>query len=123
MKKLFLPIFLALALAGCAGTLPSLQLNTTVSRNTMLAVESAYGVALSGERTYKQLCKTGAITGSCRLVVGQLQAADLRAIEAIRSAVAFIKAYPTIDATNAIAAATAAVAELQTLLNSTGVHS
>lgn len=121
MRKLFLPIILALTLAGCAGTLPSLNLNTTVSRNTMLGVESAYGIALSGERTYKQLCRTKAITSSCRTVVAQLQAADMRAISAIRSAVAFIKTYPTVDATNAISAASAAVGQLQTILNSTGV--
>jgi hypothetical protein len=88
----------------------------------LLGVESAYGIALSAERTYKQLCRSHAITGSCRTVVVQLQAADQRAIVAIRSAVAFVKTYPTIDATNAIGAATQAVAELQTLLNATGVH-
>lgn len=122
MKKLFLPIVLSLALAGCAGTLPKLNLSTTVSLNTLLAIESAYGVALSGERTYKRLCQSGAITGSCRTVVAQLQAADIRAVDAIRSAVAFIKSYPTVDATNVIGAATTAIGELQALLNSTGVH-
>lgn len=122
MRKLLLPIIFSLALVGCAGTLPSLKLNTSVSLNTILAIESAYGVALSGERTYKRLCQSGAITGSCRIVVAQLQAADLRAVDAIRSAVTFVKTYPTVDATNVIGAATNAIGELQSLLNSTGVH-
>jgi hypothetical protein len=121
IRSAFLTVAIAATLGGCA-TLPSLSLNTTVSRNTILGIESAYGVALSGERTYKQLCKTHAVTGSCRTVVAQLQAADLKAIGAIRYAITFVKTYPTVDATNVISAAVTAVGDLQTILNSAGAH-
>lgn len=119
MRKLVL--VLSLLLAGCAGTLPSLNLNTTVSRNTLLGIESAYGIALSGERTYKNLCKSKAITGSCKTIVVQLQAADKKAIQAIRDAVRFMEAYPTVDSSNVLQAAQNAVAQLQSILSTNGV--
>ena len=128
MKRLILALAFAGSLAGCAGQLPSLDLNTTVSRNTMLGVESAYGIALSGERAYKSLplCLTGAtesVINPCarRSVIVRLQAADLKAISAIRSANTFIKKYPTVDASNVIGAAQLAVGSLQSILGSAGV--
>lgn len=122
MKKLLIPIAFALALAGCAGGLPTLNLQTTVSMNSLLGVEAAYGVALSGERTYKRLCISHAVTGSCRTVVASLQAADRTAIQSIHSARDFIQAYPTIDPTNLISAASTAVGQLQSILTVNGVH-
>lgn len=119
MKKVIV-LVLGLTLAGCAGSLPALNLKTTVSMNALLSVEAAYGVALSGERTYKRLCATKAITGSCRGIVVQLQAADRTAIQSIHSARDFIKAYPTVDATNFISAASTAVGQLQGILTANG---
>lgn len=118
MKKVIV-LTLALALGGCATS--RLNLSTTVSMNSLLGVEAAYGVALSGERAYKRLCASHAVTGSCRTVVASLQAADRTAIQAIHSARDFIKTYPTVDAFNAISAASAAVGQLQLILTANGV--
>ena len=120
MRKIFTTICLTVSLAGCAGSLPQLNLRTTVSMNALLSVEAAYGVALTGERTYKKLCATKAITGSCRGIVVRLQAADRTAIQSIHSARDFIKAYPTVDATNFISAASSAVGQLQSILTQNG---
>lgn len=121
MRKMLLAGACMLVLTGCAGKLPSLDLNTTISRNTLLSAESAYGVALSGARTYKALCQSKAVPPSCHDVVARLQAADARVIAAIRNAVAFVRAYPTVDATNVVQAAIAAVGNFQSIVNSTGV--
>jgi hypothetical protein len=129
MKKLFAIALLGLSLAGCVGSLPSLNLNNAVTLNTMLSVESAYGIALSGERAYKALplCRTGttiSITNPCarRSVIVRLQAADLQAMSAIENANTFIKAYPTVDASNVIAAASSAVGAIKSILSANGVN-
>jgi hypothetical protein len=128
MRKLLILAAVGLSLGGCA-TGPKLNLNSSVSLNTMQSIEAAYGIALSGERAYKALplCKTGTVatvTSPCaqRSVVVNLQAADRKAISAIQQANAFIKTYPTVDATNVISAAATAVDNLKNLLSSTGVQ-
>lgn len=127
MKRIIALGVLALALAGCAH--PSLNLNNAVTLNTMLSVESAYGIALSGERAYKALplCATGTVatvTNPCakRSVIVRLQAADLKVISAIDQANTFIKNYPTVDASNVIGAASSAVSSLQSILSQNGVQ-
>lgn len=121
MKRFLIMALVGLSLAGCAGRLPSLNLNTTVTLNTMLGIESAYGIALSAERSYKELCRAKVIPSDCRVVVVRLQQADAKAIQSIKSANNFIKSYPTIDATNVIGAAQSAVSNLQAILSTTGV--
>jgi hypothetical protein len=126
MQKL-LRIFalgVALFLTACAGKAP-FQLDTVVSRNTLYTVEASYGVALAAAKTYKALplCKTGtapSITNICakRSVVVRLQQADAKAIDAITRARDFIKANPTVDASNFLSAAQSAVDNLQAVLNS-----
>lgn len=127
MKKLIVLAF-ALALSACANKLPTLNLNSTVSLNTVEGVQAAYGTALSAERTYKSLplCNTGTVAtllNPCaqRSIVVRLQGADLKAASAVRSMVNFINTYPTVDASNVIAAAGDAVTSLQSILNSNGV--
>lgn len=130
MKKLFIAALLAVGLAGCStAKLPSLDLTSSVTLNTMQSIEASYGIALSGERAYKALplCRTGTVatvTDPCaqRSLVVRLQAADRKAISAIQQANAFIKKYPTVDATNVISAAATAVGALQNLLSSNGVQ-
>jgi hypothetical protein len=131
MRKLFVITVLALAvgLGGCAKTLPSLDLTSSVTLNTMQSIEASYGIALSGERAYKALplCRTGTVatvTEPCaqRSLVVRLQAADRKALSAIQQANAFIKKYPTVDATNVISAAATAVGALKNLLSSNGVQ-
>lgn len=107
-------------MGGCAGQMPSLNVGTSVTLNTMLGIESAYGIALSGERSYKELCRSKVIPSDCRVVVVRLQQADAKAIQSIKSANNFIKSYPTIDASNVIGAARSAVSDLQAILNTTG---
>jgi hypothetical protein len=128
MRKFLILAAVGLSLGGCA-TGPKLNLNSSVSLNTMQSIEATYGIALSGERAYKALplCKTGTVatvTSPCaqRSVVGRLQAADRTAISAIQQANAFIKTYPTVDATNVISAAATAVGNLKNLLANTGVQ-
>lgn len=128
MRKLIACAVIALALAGCASS-PRLSIGNAVTFNTMLGVEGAYGSALTAARAYKALplCRTGThatITEPCaqRSIVVRLQAADLKAVSAIRGANAFIKNYPTVDASNVISAASAAVAGMQSVLSTAGVN-
>jgi hypothetical protein len=121
MKKIALVAAVTFALAGCAKA-PSLDLSTSVTLNTIEGVQGAYGIALSAERTYKELCKNGTLVyATCAPVVSRLQAADLKAVSAIGRAVRFAKTYPTIDASNVISAARAAVSALQAIVSTTGV--
>jgi hypothetical protein len=126
MKRFLVIPALGFALAGCASaTFPSLNINTSVTRNTLYSVEGSYGIALSGERAYKALplCKTGTtinFTNLCakRSTIVKLQSADRVALSAIKNANAYIKAYPTLDATNVISAAQSAVSSLQQVVAS-----
>ncbi len=111
---------LPLLLPGCPG--PSLNISNEVTLNTVLGIESAYGIALAGERTYKKLCITHAVAVNCRATVTSMQMADRRAIQSMRDAVAFIKTYPTVDASNVLSAARNAVIDLQNIVSATGVN-
>lgn len=103
-------------LGGCAST--TLPINTAVTRNTLYGVTNSYGVALAGANTYKGLCKAHVFTYStCRPVVVRMQAADAKAEKAIASANAFIKQYPTVDASNVISAAQTAVASYSSIVS------
>ena len=119
---------LAIGLGGCPKQLPSLNLSTNVTYNTVEGVQAAYGTALSTMRTYKSLplCRTGTkatLLNPCaqRSIIEKLQAADLRASGAIREMVSFINRYPTVDATNVISAASTAVQSLESVINQNGV--
>lgn len=106
MKKL-IAITLALGLTACSW--PTLNIATDASRNTLYGVVNGYGVALSAETTYKNLCKQNLADANCKANVKRMQVADKRAITAIDNANAFIKEYPTVDAGNVISAASTAV--------------
>lgn len=117
---------LLLVLGACAS--PRVNLSGTVTLNTLYGAQSAYGVALSGMRAYKALplCRTGTtatVLNPCarRSIVVRLQAADRKAIAALRDARTFITRYPTLDASNVIAAAVTAVQSVRDLLNSEGI--
>ena len=126
MKRLIAIVAVASFLGGCSiAALPSLDVNTSVSRNTLYGVEGSYGIALSGERAYKALplCKTGTTTSFTNLcakrsTIVRLQSADRVAISAIKNANAYIKTYPTLDATNVLSAAQSAVSSLQQVVAS-----
>jgi hypothetical protein len=127
MKRLFLVVTLALGLAGCAA-MPSLQIGTAVTFNTLEGVEAAYGVALNFERQYKALplCKTGTLPSTSnicarRSIIVRLQAADRQAIVAIAAAANFVRRYPNVDPSNVIGAASSAVAVIQTILSNEAI--
>lgn len=122
MKKL-LGLALALGLGAC--TVPTLNLASQVNLNTLEGVVSAYGIVVNTELQLKQvpLCKTGVnptVNNICikRSVIVKLQAADKIANTAVNQAVAFVKANPSVDPTQYIAAAQSALLSAQTIINS-----
>ncbi|WP_438274808.1 hypothetical protein [Nitrobacter sp.] len=128
MRKLVVATALVsgLALAGCQTvSLPSLNLNTAVARNTVYGIENAYGVAVNAANAYKALplCRTGTLPGATnicarRSVIQRLQAAMLKAHLAVNNLVALQKAYPSVDITNALSAAQSALVAVQQILAS-----
>jgi hypothetical protein len=128
MRKLVVATALVsgLALAGCQTvSLPSLNLNTAVARNTVYGIENAYGVAVNAANAYKALplCRTGTLPGATnicarRSVIERLQAAMLKAHLAVNNLVALQKAYPSVDITNALSAAQSALVAVQQILAS-----
>lgn len=128
MRKLVAAIALVsgLVLAACqTASLPSLNLNTAVTLNTIYGIENAYGVAVNAANAYKALplCRTGSVPGATnicakRSVIERLQAAMRKARLAVNNLVALQKAYPSIDITNALAAAQSALIGVQQVLAS-----
>ncbi len=125
MRKLLACAALAfgLALAGCQSVLPSLNLSTAVTLNTVYGIENAYGVAVNAANAYKALplCKTGTIpsaTNICakRSVIVNLQSAMRRARVAVNNLVNFQKTYPSVDITNVLSAAQTALIDVQQVL-------
>lgn len=122
MKRLIALAF-ALGLAGCNA--PTLNLASQVNLNTLEGVVSAYGIVVNTENQLKQLplCKTGvnpSASNICikRSVIVKLQAADRIANATVNQAVAFVKANPTVDPTQYVAAAQSALLSAQTIINS-----
>jgi hypothetical protein len=121
MKLAFLAIGCALIVSDCAALKP-LNLQSTVSLNALQAAEGAYGTVLTAENVYKQLplCHLdNSVPPPCakRSIIVRLQAADRQALSAVRSAIAFVNKYPTVDPTNVIGAVNAALANIQNILN------
>ncbi len=126
MRKLMAcaALALGLVLAGCQTVaLPSLNLANAVTLNTIYGIENAYGVAVSASNAYKALplCRTGTVpsaTNICarRSVVVRLQAAMARARLAVNRMVTFAKTYPSVDLTNLVSAARAALIDVQDIL-------
>jgi len=128
MRKLVAATALAsgLVLAGCETvSLPSLNLNSAVTLNTIYGIENAYGVAVNAANAYKALplCRTGTVPGAAnicakRSVIERLQTAMRKARLAVNNLVALQKAYPSVDITNALAAAQSALIGVQQVLAS-----
>lgn len=116
---------LSLALANCTTVLPSVNISNAVALNTVYGVANAYGIAVNAANAYRALplCATGtrpSATNICakRSVIVNLQSAMSRARLAVNNAVAFQKAYPTLDVTNVVAAAQVALSDVQAVLAS-----
>ena len=114
-----------LALAGCQTALPSINISNAVAMNTVYGIENAYGIAVNAANAYKALplCATGtkpSATNICakRSVIVNLQSAMARARTAVNNLVAFQKAYPTLDITNAVSAAQIALYDVQAVIAS-----
>lgn len=127
MRKLLIGIALSISLAGCAGTMPSLNLSNNVSLNTSFGLANAYAIAQQQALAYKALplCLTGtspSATNFCakRSIVVRLQQADAKASAALVALDGFLKQFPTLDASNVIAAAQAAVSAYQTVTTTIG---
>lgn len=123
MKRL-IPLALVLALAGCAGSLPTLNIANTVNLNTLEGVVSGYGILANQEvlAMAQPLCKTGTAPSLTNICVKRsqkiaIQAFDKNANAAVNSAVAFVNKNPTIDPTQYISAASQALSALQGILN------
>lgn len=136
MRKLAIALaaVAALALAGCSGksvleggTSVTAPIQNPVGKTELVAVESAYGVALAGAVNYRRYCYSKPVQqlpSACknrRTVVLKLQDADRKAHGAVVAARRFVRDNPTISAVSAIGAARAAVADFQSVANSTGV--
>jgi hypothetical protein len=113
---------LGITLGGC--NLPTLNIGNQMSMNTLEGVVSAYGLALNAESTYKALplCKTGtvpSISNICakRSIINRLIAADKTANAAVNQAVSFVKANPSVDPTQYLSAAQAAITAVQAVLS------
>jgi hypothetical protein len=122
MRKLLAVIALSVGLGAC--NLPTLQIGSQVNLNTLEGIISAYGILLNAEMTYKALplCKTGtkpSLQNICaqRSTVVRLQNADKIAHSSINSAIAFVKANPSVSPIEYISAAQAAITALQVVLN------
>lgn len=110
MKRSFLIIISVLFLAGCS------TIQNPVSDNTLASAISTYGILDSAVIAYRNLprcTKTNnfSIENICykRSVLVQAQAYDKAANVAINKAVEYKRAYPTLDPTAYISAATLAV--------------
>lgn len=118
-------LVVSLALANCTTVLPSVNISNAVALNTVYGVANAYGIAVNAANAYRALplCATGSrpsATNICakRSVIVNLQSAMSRARLAVNNAVAFQKTYPTLDVTNVVAAAQAALSDVQAVLAS-----
>jgi hypothetical protein len=124
MKRLILIAVIGLSLAGCAGSLPTLNLQNQVNLNTEAGIVSGYGLAVNAENALKAqpLCKTGtttSISNICvkRSLIVRLQNADKVANAAVNQLVAFTQANPTVSPSNYISAAQAAILAVQSVIN------
>jgi hypothetical protein len=124
MKKIILALTLTIALAGCAGKLPTLNLASSVNLNTLEGVVAGYGIAVNQEKLYKAqpLCRTGttpSITNICakRSTIVRLQAADRIANSAVNQAVLFAKNNPTVDPSSYTSAAAQALSAFESVIN------
>ncbi|ABA04447.1 hypothetical protein Nwi_1185 [Nitrobacter winogradskyi Nb-255] len=128
MRKLVaaIAVVCGLALAGCQTVaLPSLNLNSAASLNTVYGIQNAFGVAVNAANAYRALplCRTGTGPGMInicakRSVIERLQSAMRKARLAVNNLVALQKAYPSVDISNAFAAARSALIAVQQILAS-----
>lgn len=127
MRKILIVLALSLSIAGCAtlpnGTkvfLPTASIANPATPESLYDIKATYGIAQVASITYIDRYRSGnrctktrteSLTNLCsrRSVVLRLQRADAVAIDALAEATAFVTNNPTLDASDAIAAARKAV--------------
>lgn len=129
MKRIILTLTLtlSLAIAGCAtmpdGTkvfLPTASVANPLGPTSLYDIKATYAIAATAAATYNDRYRAGnrctktqpeSLTNLCsrRSVVLRLQRADSVATSALAKATAFVTNNPTLDASDAIAAAREAV--------------
>lgn len=127
MRKVILSVIVALAVAGCAGSIQN-----PVTNSRLYAAEASYKVALDAMVAYRDLydrnpCRKGkhaTFTNVCaeRGIVVKLQAADAKVQIALKNGRAWIRQNPTLDASNVVASVEASVAAFNAVANTTGVQ-
>jgi len=137
MKRLLLALTLSLSLAGCAGlaekvlNLPAGVLATSISNPVapvnIYQAKTVYAATLELANGYRDYCYSKPFAAlmadpvskpvckSRRAIVRAMGVADDKAAAAIQTADNFVINNPTLDATSAIRAAIAAVAEFQNI--------
>jgi hypothetical protein len=137
MRRIILALTLSLSLAGCAGlaekvlNLPAGVLATSVSNPVapvnIYQAKTVYAATLELANGYRDYCYSKPFAAlmadpvskpvckSRRAIVRAMTAADDKAAAAIQTADNFVINNPTLDATSAIRAAIAAVAEFQNI--------
>lgn len=125
MRRVFAIVVLASSVAGCAALG---SINNPVNLNSLAAVESSYGVALSAAAGYRRLplCTISAplsVYNVCakRAVVAQLQTADRKVQIALAAARSYAAGNPKLSASNVITTARTAVSTFQAILSVNGV--
>lgn len=115
MRRVLIPILLAISLCGCAG-LPRLSIPNPISEQTLSSLEASYGLALTAAVAYRNRprCTRTALeslTNLCarRSIVLRLQQADQLAETALGRAASFIANNPTLDASSLLQAAASAI--------------
>lgn len=122
MKKLLLALVLAVSVAGCAGTLSTIQggidavgnvltpINQPITKEVLNDFENGMIIAFAGLNAYKGACQRGTIGGNCRQTVANLQTYTRRVPAALARVRDFVK---NNDQVNALQAYT----ELKALYN------
>jgi hypothetical protein len=126
MKKLFLPIILALSLGGCA-LFGSIQ--NPISLTTQYDVEAGYLAAENVALVYMALplCRTGTVATLAqpcgrRSIKVQIQQTGAKAQAAVIALRNFVKNNPSISPVSAIGAAQTALADFQFAISAIQTH-
>ena len=112
MRKFAIVLVAALGVSGCA--------TNPVSREVLVATESAFGASLSAFNGYRDLCARRVIPQTCRTVVQGIQPKIAYAYNALRTARTIYMQGNTVFLPTAMAAAQSAVADLRAATSGLG---
>lgn len=116
IRKAFIATALAASLAGCAGTMPSV--NNPISSTNLYEAELAFDGALKVFGELRGLCASRTLPPACRTYVKVGQSIIVKAAAADVAARNFVFNNPTLDATNVVGAFTGLLSSFQTTVTS-----